>query len=1021
MINIENKKIVSYDFADTDAWSCHIINGNFTLSVYSGKGHLITEIQPPINGVAYGLVAVVVDNGECIQTYEVEVYGIEGDIVQVEPQFIDFTNKGQFDEIYINSSLSGSLSYDADIKLDQTSFFSGLTTIRVTSNSDESYDYQPIDIKFGDKYLSTVWVSQQTDGDDEGDMFNVFPSSVNINNLSNTFTVYVKSYHLGKLTGFTSSIDSRLTQISKTPHSVTYQVNEGVEEDFTCTLKFEQNDTHETGDVEVVYTYISTDDVFGFGVDASNITEATSMSVTSLSELSKTFDVYSKQGEKFVPWYVSSYPDDLITVQTSLNKLFVHVYNPKETSGTQIILKNNHNKTIKVDLTIASGLINENQYHFGFNGDKDTNSITITSNTSNAFSILSQKGYSEDTMSPMSWTMKSMNTVVYDLYVNEDNNWVKSSALRGSGGSEVSISVYDSVEELEKGGASSSYVLIPHNLPKLTADTSYNIQFTQDGSYEKIVATITHLMFNKVTLMEVKIDKKSISSENIEASQQTLSFETIAVYKDVSGETYELNVSSQDQIKNNAKDYEWLSGHEKVSYIYSDGTLITPSTTSVSWSIDPNNNSYALEREVTAKYEGKQDVWSLIQANGDGGLTLPEEGKEEDDPITSTTEHYTFTVEPSRVSASGGDVHLNATLYTQTTVTDSDGKSETVTSDRVITNEVTWYCNGETFTPSDNKYQIGVNDSTSERDFEFTTQFDGVELSGSAVVTVMQDGTEEKEPVVETEEYYTFDVQPREVESSGGSVALSAMYYKNTTTDGEVSSESENVTTSVTWYCNNSQISSNNSYSIPKNENTDEPKTYTFTTSYGSVPLNQTETQIVVTQNTPLVYIHRVLHITHLTGNCIIKGYLRCQLDFTLDSGEGMTHNFDQGYEFGSGWQTIDKESFRLRNEMYEQKVTSIKLTAQDMVDVGAEPNETDNPYNPIKSIYFTVTLYKRDGSSSVEPFYMEWFGTNYEDGNFRSTLLEVTKTVSLSTPVRLLDISKIYVEVGYSHDPHEE
>lgn len=737
MIDIKNKKIVSYDFADTDAWSCHIINGNFTLSVYSGEGHLITEIQPPINGVAYGLVAVVVDNGECIQTYEVEVYGIEGDIVQVEPQFIDFTNKGQFDEIYINSSLSGSLSYDADIKLNQTSFLSGLTTIRVTSDSDESYDYQPIDIKFGNKYLSTVWVSQQTDGDDEGDMFNVFPSSVNINNLSNTFTVYVKSYHLGKLTAFTSSIDSRLTQISKTPYSVTYQVNEGIEEDFTCTLKFEQNDTHKTEDVEVIYTYISTDDVFGFGVDASNITETTSMSITSLSELSKTFDVYSKQGEKFVPWYVSSYPDDLITVQTSLNKLFVHVYNPKETSGTQIILKNNHNKTIKVNLTIASGLINENQYHFGFNNDEDTNSISVTSNTSNAFSILSQKGYSEDTMSPMSWTMKSMNTVVYDLYVKENNDWVKSSALRGSGGSEVSISVYDSVEDLKESSTSSNYVLIPHNLPKLTADTEYKIQFTQDGSYEKIVATIKHLKFNKVTLMEVKIDNKSISDDNIGASQQTLSFETIAVYKDANGKTYDLNVSSQDQIKNNAEYYEWLSGNEKVSYIYSDGTLITPSTTSVSWSIDPNNNSYALEREVTAKYEGKQDVWTLIQANGDGGLTLPEEGTEEDDPV------------------------------------------------------------------------------------------------------------------IETEEYYTFDVQPREVESSGGSVTLSATYYKKTTTDGDVSTEDKDVTTDVTWYCNNSQISSNGSYSIPKNENTETSKTFTFTTSYGSVPLNQTETQIVVTQGTP--------------------------------------------------------------------------------------------------------------------------------------------------------------------------
>ena len=412
-------------------------------------------------------------------------------------------------------------------------------------------------------------------------------------------------------------------------------------------------------------------------------------------------------------------------------------------------------------------------------------------------------------------------------------------------------------------------------------------------------------MFNKVTLIEVKIKDKTPTT--IESSGQTLSFETIAVYKDASGKTYDLNVSSQDQIKNNAEDYKWLSGNEKVSYIYSDGTLITPSTTSVSWSIDPNNNSYALEREVTAKYEGKQDVWTLIQANGDGGLTLPEEGKEEDDPV------------------------------------------------------------------------------------------------------------------IETDEYYTFDVQPREVESSGGNVTLSATYYKNTTTDGDVSSENKDVTTDVTWYCNNSQISSNGSYSIPQNEDTETSKTFTFTTSYGSVPLNQTETQIVVRQNTPPVYIHRVLHITHLTGNCTIKGYLRCQLDFTLDSGEPMYHNFDQGYEFGTGWQTFDKESFRLRNEMYEQKVTSIKLTAQDMVDVGMEPNETDNPYNPIKSIYFTVTLDKRDGSSSVEVFYLEWFGTNYEDGNFRSTLLEITTTVSLSTPVRLIDISKIYVEVGYSHDPHEE
>lgn len=185
------------------------------------------------------------------------------------------------------------------------------------------------------------------------------------------------------------------------------------------------------------------------------------------------------------------------------------------------------------------------------------------------------------------------------------------------------------------------------------------------------------------------------------------------------------------------------------------------------------------------------------------------------DPITSITKYYTFTVEPSRLGTNGGDVSLNATLYTQTTVTDSDGKSETATSDRDITKEVSWSCNGETFTPSGNKYKIGANESTSERDFKFTTSYNGVKLSGLTEIIVKQDSAEEVIPdTTSVTKYYTFDVQPTKVESSGGSVAFSATLFTITTVTPHngtpTSSKTESsITNDVVWYCNDEKYGTN--------------------------------------------------------------------------------------------------------------------------------------------------------------------------------------------------------------------
>ena len=218
----------------------------------------------------------------------------------------------------------------------------------------------------------------------------------------------------------------------------------------------------------------------------------------------------------------------------------------------------------------------------------------------------------------------------------------------------------------------------------------------------------------------------------------------------------------------------------------------------------------------------------------------PSPPQPEPEPITSITKYYTFTVEPSRVGANGGDVSLNATLYTQTTVTHPNGESETVTEDIDITTEVNWECNGSSFTPSNNMYKIGVNDSTSEKDFKFTTQFDGVELSGSNVVTVIQDGAEEKEPVIETEEYYTFDVQPREVESNGGSVILSATLVTITTVTPHngtptTSETKSSITKDVVWYCNGIEYGTNKeSYNISENT-TQQDKEFTFNAIYSNV------------------------------------------------------------------------------------------------------------------------------------------------------------------------------------------
>lgn len=235
------------------------------------------------------------------------------------------------------------------------------------------------------------------------------------------------------------------------------------------------------------------------------------------------------------------------------------------------------------------------------------------------------------------------------------------------------------------------------------------------------------------------------------------------------------------------------------------------------------------------KYTDKVLFHYLEQVLPSNAITVLSNGLE----VTSQTQHYNFDVEPRRVSASGGQVDLDA-LYHQMTSTTVNGITTTDKDTSNISQSVTWYVDGQPITPtrtrsaSSKKYTLPQNPNKdgSEVQYVFSTSYnEDVELKQSnTAITVTQGGLIET-----TKTYYTYSASPDTLPSGGGVVNLSAILYKVTITNGVSGDTSQqNITENVIWKYNGKEIGQGiTSYKIGPITTSDGSKAeYVFSAEY---------------------------------------------------------------------------------------------------------------------------------------------------------------------------------------------
>lgn len=744
-LTYQNNRITSPIYENIEAWGCHILSGNFTLSVYYGEGMIDIEVNPTINSTPYGEIEFMVEFPTCTKTFIYNVLGGTSDEFYVSPSVINFTENGQFETITVSSNMLGSillgdtLSNNIELSL-ETIGEEYSQDIEVTSISDETYSNLPITISLtginNTIYTSQVLVSQKTETSSLKDVFNVSPSIVNVSNLDDTFTIIVQSYKNGESIPYTISGSDSLEIIDQTLNSITLRVNNNVTANTAYTLTFTQEEG-KSKSVKVNYTYISTNCIFAFGKDETSTSETETYSVTSKDNYTQSFNVYSKKGEDNVRWFILDYPSEYVTVYNTQDKLTISVipsHLPKDTiSGEKIILQNKYGDKLTINVSISGGLGNEFEYEFS----STTASVESNGSSITIHSCKKTSNNEESLPTPLSYSMQSIGYVKYDIWEKIDGNWVKSPNYNVKSDSEDrTFYFYDSIEDITDG----TYAIIPSTLPTFTDEASYVIRFTQLNSEQTIDITVTHSKTEKAVLKNIDISFDGSKPTSATSASTSYTVQLMATYE-YSGKTYSgINISTQEQIQKNLDTYPWLTGKERVFWDASVGTTITQaSDDTMSWKLDANGNSYDMLRVLIATYQGKSTKHELYQDNGDGGLSISTgttAGSGGTEVLPS--KYYTFSVSPTSVPSEGGQVIFDAILYE---VDPNDPNNPTTTD---ITSQVTWYCNNERLEEGLEYYIIPENPNITEiRTYVFSTQYSNADLQGPQTITVTQESVEE--------------------------------------------------------------------------------------------------------------------------------------------------------------------------------------------------------------------------------------------------------------------------------------
>ena len=388
-IIINDNSTIDVNVGTYDVWSLVVIQGNFMLDQYSGRG--------PRNGINVigftnlgdgitGEIEFFVNNKRCYKGGIAEPKGENG-YFNVTPKYVTLNGSGTTQFVTVSSDGNW------DFTPKETEFFTinkesnGFT---ITSKSNDYFENIPITVTNYDGAVEYVYVSQASYV--STDILIVNPKYISLQGENKTFTINVISLCNGdtsyKIDGNTYTANTVTSSITAT-------------EDATFTLNV-TNDCNMSETVTIVYKKETESEHYLWVESSGNSSATCSFSDNNI----KNIDVLSSSN-----WRIKSYDSSYLNCTKSGNKINISLNqdNLSEFNGKVITLINNDGDIATITCSSTVKVIND---EIVFTFENGSSAITATTSADNNYTftacIFAYKNVNGEKQA-ISWKNKSSN------------------------------------------------------------------------------------------------------------------------------------------------------------------------------------------------------------------------------------------------------------------------------------------------------------------------------------------------------------------------------------------------------------------------------------------------------------------------------------------------------------------------------------------------------------------------------------------------------------------------------------
>lgn len=487
-LSIDGNTITIQNINTNDVWNITVIDANFMLSKYNGRGTDSVNIIPfpNIGDGIYGDIVLSINNNPC---YKGSVENAEGDgkYFDVSPKYV--TLKGKGDTYIVSVASPSSCDWSANTESNEFTYTEDKTkgTITIISDSEGSFENLRLTVTNCEELVETVYVSQKPSQDDPK-LLTVNPQYITLSGDEKEFKINVISMCSGN-TAYTYDESVEGITLNDDGNFIYGTI--------TSTEKIEGRTftvSNDCGSKTVTVNYSLTDESSHYmWIKESGTTAVTTAVTTSVTSV---FDSVEKELiceiDSSSNWYIYSYDSTKVkcsktVIEGNSNCIKITLGEDKsKCDNYEIILRNRDNDEVKVIYSIEDGLVFESGVTFTFaTGNTVHETSTITQNSSNdeiTFNIC-VLCYDSDN-NPVKWSVKSSAFITTETDLKGGvSGSCKTVTLKATESTKKSKSTNYTIKLQEQETFKEITVKVVIDRPESETNSSYHIEmYPEDGS-----------------------------------------------------------------------------------------------------------------------------------------------------------------------------------------------------------------------------------------------------------------------------------------------------------------------------------------------------------------------------------------------------------------------------------------------------------------------------------------------------------------------------------------------------------